>query len=122
MKLKFFTHSDLGHKLKATIHRTGRLGFSRQAANAIGFLKNKSVNIGINNDDPNDQQLYLVPCSDRKDGTFKVIKQGEYYCINTKHLFDKLKIDYASGLVHFDIQILALKDENVFVLKKRQPK
>jgi hypothetical protein len=92
MKLKFIKPEDLSGNLKATIQRTGKLGFSSDAAKKLQLSSNKSVMMAINEDEEDDN-LYMLLLDDAG-GDYKVAKAGEYYYINLKYLFDDLGIKY----------------------------
>ena len=119
MKLKFFKLADLDKNLKATVHRTGKMGFTFDAAKKLNLATMKSANIGANDEDHTDKNLYLVLYADEKQGDFKVIKAGKYFYINTKVLFDNLKIDYINETVSFDITQQEIEGQKVFAFKRR---
>ena len=79
----------------------------------------KSIGIAINEDDPSDRNLYVVVYPGRQQGAFNVCKAGSYYYINTKALFDSLKIDYIKDSVVYDISEERIDDQNVFKFKRR---
>jgi hypothetical protein len=103
MKIKFFNPDTLDKNLKATVHKTGKLGFTTEAAKKLELSPEKSASIGMNEDDENDKNLYLVINPIRTSGAFNVSKAGEYFYINTKALFDSLKIDYTKDSVVYEI-------------------
>ena len=54
------------------------------------------------------------------EGGFKVSKAGQYYYINTKVLFDNLKIDYSKGNVVYDMSEVDVDGSVYYKLKRRQ--
>lgn len=122
MKLKFYNPNELDRNLKVTIHKTGKLGFTMDAAKKLNLAEMKSANIGINEDDLTDNCLYLVIEKDINEGLFRISKAGAYYYINTKVLFDNLKIDYSKGNITYDMSEEKVDGLNVYKLKKREPK
>lgn len=102
IRLKFFEPNKIV-PVKASIHKTGKLGFAMDAAKRLGLQKGKYSQVGINQDDPNDKNLYLIVVDKDADGCFKIAKAGEYYYINLKHVFDKMNIDYSKDVIAYDI-------------------
>lgn len=101
------------------MHRTGKLGFTQDAAKKLKLPTNRSADIGFNEEDQSDKNLYLFVHHDDKKGEFKIIKAGLYYYLNTKVLFDNLKIDYRKEPVSFDISPEEIGGETVYILKRR---
>ena len=121
MKIKFYQVAELDKNMKATIQRTGKLGFTREAAKKLKLETKRSADIGFNEDDETDKSLYLAVYESDK-GNFKVIRAGSYFYLNTKVLFDNLKINYLQGNIVFDMAAEDLGDQIVYVLKRRAAK
>lgn len=119
MNIKFFKVSELDKNLKVTIHRSGKMGFTSDAASKLKLAINRSADIGVNADDPNDKNLYMILHEGDKEGQFRVVKAGEYFYINTKVLFDNLRIDYSGETVAYDITIQDQDEKAIYVLKRR---
>jgi hypothetical protein len=119
-KITFFNPDELDKNLKVTIHKTGKMGFTMDAAKKLSLSDMKAANIGINNEDPEDNCLYLVIYKDITDGKFRISKAGSYYYINTKILFDNLKLDYSKGNVSYDMTEEKEGDDTMYKLKKRE--
>lgn len=122
MKLKFYNPDHLDRNLKATIHKTGKLGFTVQAAEKMGLGEGKSVAIGRNEEDENDENLYLMVNQHRGEDSFPVYKAGAYFYLNTKALFDSFKWDYLSNTISFEIQIENYDGHQIFKLIKKERK
>lgn len=120
MKLKFFNPNSLEKNLKATVHKTGKLGFTVDAAKKMQLSVEKSAGIGVNEDDQTDKNLYVVIYPNKQEGAFNISKAGQYYYINTKALFDSLKIDYIKGYVVYDISEELIDDQRIFKFKRRE--
>ena len=86
MKLKFINPSELDKNLKATVHKSGKLGFTIEAAKKLSLDPTKTAQIAINEDDANDKNLYIIIGDSSNANSFKVSKAGAYYYINTKPL------------------------------------
>jgi hypothetical protein len=120
MKLSFYNPNEIEKNIKATVHISGKLGFSGSAIKSLNINENKSIGIARNGEDEKDENLYLVVFENINNQAFKIIKAGEYYYINTKALFDNLKLDYKNKKIIFDIEKLENNNEIVYILYKRE--
>lgn len=116
--IQFYKANELVKNLKATVHKTGKLGFTSDAAKHLKLSTHKSANIGYNKDDAGDKNLYLFLCSGT-DGEFNIVKAGDYYYISTKILMDNLKIDYIRDSVSYDILPMNQDGHQFYALKRR---
>lgn len=116
MRLKFINPNDLDNNIKATIHKTGKLGFTHKAASSLGLKKGMSVSIGIDEDDRKSKNLFMVFNEEMKDESFKIVNIGGYFYAHTKALFDFLGVDYSGGNVYYDISPF---NNNIYLLKRR---
>lgn len=120
--LEFFESSSKYGVVKATVHKTGKLGFS---SGAKKFMKLEDVdyfNIGTNKNDPEDHNLYLIPIEKETDRSFKVVKAGDYYYVTIKNVLRDLKIDYKKETVIFDIDEEEINGLRIFKLIRRGQK
>lgn len=120
MKIKFFNPNSLDRNLKATVHKSGKLGFTVDAANKMGLKSNKSAAVGMNEEDPSDNSLYIIIYDEQSEAAFKVAKAGEYYYLNLKSLFDTLKINYKAQSVIYDISEEQIDGQKIFKLARRE--
>lgn len=120
--IEFYNPEQLDKNLKVTIHRTGKMGFTMDAAKKLNLEEMKSANIGFNKNDPSDTMLYLFIEKDITLGKFRISKAGLYYYINTKILFDNLKIDYSKGNITYDMTEETLSGRVIYKLKRREIK
>lgn len=119
MALILYKNEATPSKLKATIQRTGKLGFTEATATHLHFKENSIVQFA--EDDQNKGALYLINAPDSQDETaFKVCKSGRYFYVNAKALFDKLGLDYEANTIIFDLKRAAeYTDMEVYKMKKR---
>lgn len=122
IELDFFESSSKYGVVKATVHKTGKLGFSTGASKFMELDKIKYFNIGTNKKDEEDNNLYLVPIEKETDKSFKVVKAGDYYYVAIKNILRDLKIDYKNETVIFDIDELEMKDNKIYKMTKRKRK
>jgi len=121
VKLKIQKANEFDRNVKATLQSTGRLGFSEGAKKKMKIESGKFIVIATNEEDETDDNLYAWLEDTENSGGFKVNKGGEYYNINTKPLFDKLRIDYTDkdNLIIYDIVDFDYDDQQIFKLIKR---
>lgn len=117
MKLNFINPTSLDKNLKASIHKSGKMGFTIEAANKMKLSPGKSLSIATNGDDETDNNLYIVVNDKKQVDAFPVLKAGAYYYLTTKELFKKLDIDYEKNSVSFDISSTDIDGMEVFIFK-----
>ena len=122
MKLKYFNAEEIVKNVKCAIHKTGKLGFSSAAIDKLGLTSNKSVIIAMNEENPEDQNLYVIIMDTITPQAFPLTKGGDYYYINTKEIFDSLGIDYRNKRIIYDIVDFTLGDQKMYKLIKREVK
>jgi len=120
MKLKKIKPPDISGQLKATIHVTGKLGFSIGAIKAMNIGDNNYIQIAQNSENQDDDNLYVFLTKKPDEETMKINKAGNYYYVNTKALFDSLEIDYRRKKIMFDIIEIEYEGERVFKLVRRE--
>ncbi|SDH52505.1 hypothetical protein SAMN05421846_10140 [Chryseobacterium taeanense] len=117
--ISFEDPNKVGGSIKATIHKTGKLGFSSGAEDFMGINEESYFKIGFNNNNENDDSIYMV-ASQTEDGAFKISKAGMYYYINLKNVFDKRGLDYKNKSYIYDIRKEKNEDIEYFILTKRK--
>ncbi len=119
MRLNFHKPQSSRLPSKATIHRSGKLGFSSEAEKMLGLSTEKSLKIATNADDPEDDNLYVMVLQTIENDSFGLKKAGQYYYINGKQLFEDIKVDFKKDKVIYDIEEFALDGQTLFMFKKR---
>ena len=106
--------------LKATIHRTGRLGFTAETATALDLNAEKFAKFAQDNEN---DSLYLIIINEGDEDAFPVRENGGYYFIATKVMFDTLGFNYENGNIMFDLVRQPSLDNDlqgqVFYMKQR---
>ncbi len=124
IEMDFFEPEDKLGPIKATVHRSGKLGFSLGAAKLIDFETNKLFKIGRKKDlnDAASEILYLIPVEIEDDLTFKVLRAGSYYSMKIKRLLSQMNIDYRneSETVSFDIDEVKENGKRYFKLIRKK--
>lgn len=108
-------------KFKATVHKSGKLGFTDATARELGFDKSNEPYVKFARDDEDPSTLYLINVRHEDEDAFRVYRAGNYYYVNTKLMFDSLGVDYKTVSVAYDM--IKLDDENeegeVYKMNKR---
>lgn len=112
---------DFNVKLKATIHSSGRLGFTADTAIALSLSSFSFAKFA--RDDEDDQALYLIITAKEDEDSFKVTKSGSYYYLPTTLMFESFGYDYKKYNIMFDLIRKSNLDEllggQVYKLNKR---
>lgn len=119
-----FDASEFTRKLKATIQKTGKLGFTSDTIATLGLKHDTHVCFAP--DDEDNDVLYMGVMSDVKPQYFRLLKSSEYFCVPTTKLFDSLGYDYKNTTIIFDIARCEEFDEAIggecYKLTKRDVK
>jgi hypothetical protein len=119
--ITFIKTSDFNVKLKATIHASGRLGFTSETADKLRLSEQTYIKFAKDNELEND--FYLVIVNEEDEDAFSVVKSGKYYYLPTTALFQSLGIDFKKYNVIFDMVRMKDYDEivngQVYKLNKR---
>ena len=114
MELKFFNPSENTSPAKVTVHRSGKMGFSKGAAELLQIDEMKHCKFGVNNEN----KLFIVMFTEGVDGTFNIAKAGDYYYVTARSLLNDMGIDYKSkDTVIFDL--VKTEQNNIFRMDKR---
>lgn len=114
MKISFIKPKEINTVAKITIHKSGKMGFSRGASELLKLDVNKYAKFGFNED----KDFFIVITQESDDSTFSISKAGEYYYILAKSLLQEIGIDYTSkDTTIFDIK--RTNEENIYKLNKR---
>lgn len=121
LKLKIHNAKELDRNAKCTVHTSGKLGFSEGGMKRMALKPEVYVVIASNEEDPSDDNLYAWVEINDQNGGFKVCKAGEYFYLNTKTLFDELKVDYRNKdiVTIYDIIGEQYEGKSIFRLQKR---
>lgn len=121
MKLEFHKAEKREGVIKATIHRSGRLGFSKEAEKYLKLNEAKCISIASDSEDDIIMDIYLKIHGEEINGAFTLKKAGDYYFLDTKNLFNKLNIDFRDSkrAIIFDIIYFRHEDEMIYKLRRR---
>lgn len=122
LELEFFDSSSKYGVVKATVHKTGKLGFSSGASKYMNLENASYLNIGLNKSDKEDDCLYLVEVKNETDKSFKIVKAGDYFYVFIKNILRDLNIDYKNESVIYDIEEIEQGEKKIYKLCRRKRK
>ena len=120
MKIQFLKPVAGFSNVKATIHINGKMGFSKSAIKKFGLEEGKFLKIGVNTEDTSDENLYVIVKNFDDGESLKIHKAGQYYYVNSKPLFDSLKIDYKNKKIIYDIEDFEYSNIKMYKFVKRE--
>jgi hypothetical protein len=120
LKLRTIKAPEEVNNFKATTHSTGKIGFSKIASENMKLDENKYLEFAVNENDKEDESLYVFVRNENKEGLLKINKAGSYYHVNAKNLLEKLQMDYKSIKIIFDISEIPYENEIVYKFNKRE--
>jgi hypothetical protein len=126
--IEFFEPEDKYGSMKATVHKSGKLGFSAGAAKLINFEENKFFKIGRKKGDvdPSKDVLFMIPipAAEKDDLTFAVLKAGQYYYVKIKRLLTQMNLDYRNEeeSISFDVDEVIEGEKRYFKLVRKKKK
>jgi len=100
MAIKIINAKQFATKLKVTIQKSGRLGFTEETANILDLSSGKYAKFA--KDDENGK-LYLIIINNEEDEAFQIKSSSGYYYVPAKLMFDMLGFDYEHNNVMFDL-------------------
>ena len=120
MALSFYEAKELSGKVKCSIHKTGRLGFSEEAADLLKLDERKFAKIGTDPEEDNKENLFLLFATESDNETFKIYKAGKYYFLKTQYLFNDLGVDFRNNKIKYGIQEFEHDGIKLFKLFRRE--
>lgn len=120
MAIRVISAKKFAKKLKATIQRSGRLGFTEETAKYMNLVDEKFAKFA---QDDESGTLYLIITDIRNEDCFDIRSSSGYYFVPAKMMFDSLGMDYENNVVMFDLVRKPPLDETlegqVFMMKPR---
>ncbi|MCD8387828.1 MAG: hypothetical protein LUD17_13195 [Bacteroidales bacterium] len=120
--IRIIDTSQFNVRLKATIQKTGRLGFTEETARVLNLSTDLCARFAM--DDEQENSLFLVLSETEDSNSFRVTKSGQYYYLPTKLMFDAFGYNYKEGVIIFDLVRRAEYDATlmgrVYQLKRKE--
>lgn len=111
MKLTFFKPKGK-IKSKITLHKTGKLGFSKGAETDLDLSKNPFIKIGTDHN----ENIFVKSYQEKDHECFPVSKAGSYYYIYSLSLLQDLRLNKDDSVI-FD---LSVSKDGYFLMQKRK--
>jgi len=122
VELEFFRASQDFGTVKATVHKSGKLGFSTGAAQKLELAQGVSFLVARDKSDPDSKALYLKMSSVDTEDAYKVAKAGKYFYLRIKNILDTMGFDYATASVIFNIQEVSVGGDVLYKLVRKPAK
>jgi hypothetical protein len=118
MDLEFADVKTAPLRPKATVHRSGKVGFNSDAADFMGLSGEEEFCVAYNPEQGPDGDLYLLPPGPDvpENSCIGVAKAGEYFHLNLRRFFERYEIDYETYKIVYDIEE---REDGGYTLLKR---
>lgn len=120
MEINFWKPTSSSGPIKATIHKSGKLGFSQAAIEKLKLNQNIYLMIGTNKENKKDNSIYMAISRESNDLAIKVNKAGNYYYLNTKDFFNEIGVDFKNKSIIYDIVDISSESEKLYKLIPRE--
>ena len=121
MTLSIYSAKNYSTKLKVTVQKTGKLGFTADTATSLHLSPDPYIKIA--RDEEQNDDLYMIVCEGQDEDGFKVCLNSGYYSLPTTMLLKELGLDYTHFTVIFDLSRESSLDEEaggrVYKMSKR---
>lgn len=119
MPLKFADVQTAPLKPKATVHKSGKLGFNGDAAEFMNLRGNETFCVAYDDEIGPDGNLYLLHPQPTvpDDSCIEVAKAGDYFHLNLRNFFERHGIDYEKYKIIYDVD--EQDGEPEYVLRRR---
>lgn len=124
LDLEFIDIKERARKPKATIQRSGKLGFNAEAIEVMSLKVDDMFKIAINKAKGEENNLYLMRCLPEETNIeaskcIRASKAGDYFYLNLTAYFDDVKLDYETNLYIYNIYKQSYQGRDIFHLKRR---
>ena len=100
--MRILSARQYNDSLKATVQSTGKLNFNVETGEVLELTLDKGIKFfmeGI----PDEEQLYMAVMAKPDRDSFQLRKNGAYFYVSAKLLFDDLGVDYKNFTVFYDL-------------------
>ena len=118
IKLKAIPPTQAAPQYKATIQKSGKIGLSIQTADHFKIYTDKSMELLINEAEPNDTNIYGILKKAGEPNSYKIMKAGDYHSINAKDFLDAIKINYEKEYVGLLVSKIVVEGQEVIKFER----
>lgn len=111
MSLSIYSAKNYSTKLKVTVHKTGKLGFTADTAASLHLSPDTYIKIA--RDEEQEDNLFMIVCEGIDEDGFKLCLNSGYYSLPTTMLLNELGFDYKHSTIIFDLSRVSSLDEEV---------
>ena len=121
MELNFFKPKESTGTYKLTVHKTGKLGFSKAASDLLDLKRNKYCKIGEGKGEDGSASLFMVISKEKDEFTYSISKAGDYYYLKANQLLTDLGVDYKDNdvTIIYDLEKKKIEGNTLYKLNKR---
>jgi hypothetical protein len=121
MEITLFNSLEYNSAVRCVIHVNGRLTFSWAAIDKLNLANKCSIELGKNENDLKDKNLYMYIYETYKENAFRINGSRPYCYLNTGKLFDQLKYNYKNAYIYFNIiEMSSCEGQKLFKLIYRE--
>lgn len=99
--MRILSSRQYNDSLKATVQQTGKLNFNVETGESLELSVDKGIKFFLDGE-PEQFYMAVMPRPDRD--SFPLKKNGPYFYVAAKLLFDDLGVDYKGFTVFYDLQ------------------
>lgn len=101
--MKILSARQYNDSLKATVQSTGKLNFNVETGEVLELTLDKGIKFFMDGD-PGEEMLYMTVMAKPDRDSFQLRKNGAYYYVAAKLMFDALGVDYKNFTVFYDLK------------------
>lgn len=120
MEINFWKPTTSVGVIKATIHKSGKLGFSQAAIDKLELNQDVYLMVGTSKENKKDNSIYLAISTESNEMAIKVNKAGNYYYLNTKDFFNEIGVDFKNKSIIYDIVDISSESGKLYKLIPRE--
>ena len=121
--LVLWSAKDLNRRLRATVHRSLKMGYTRDTAAALKLKEGMGILLFTNGRPPKANDLYMKLLPGRTEESYRINKAGSYYYAATRGFFEELgkqlSIDFEGGGISYDMTEIEFDGERYYHLVPR---
>ncbi|MGG9970663.1 hypothetical protein ACQ33O_02620 [Ferruginibacter sp. SUN002] len=121
MKLQIIAPAKQEPIYKASVHRTGKIGFTIETANEFKISVEKSMVLAINPDERKGAAIYGILSPSNDPNGYKIQKAGKYHSVNAKGFFESLKFIYEEGNITFTVTEIDVEGTKALKFTPKEP-
>jgi hypothetical protein len=119
-QLVLWSAKDLNRKLRCSVHRTLKLGFTKDTAADLKIKEGMSILLYTDGNPAKENVLYMRLLPAKTEESFRVNKAGNYYYGATQNFFnilsEQLNLKFDEGGISYDMVSVVFDNETFYKL------